>query len=260
MTPSFLAETTFADGAVMAAAILAVPVALWLVTRPPRVPAPEAAPGAEAKLLGPALVGLVLYVVAHPWGFRHLQATDPKIFYAAFAATKAGLAALGLAIAWRICRGDPVGLRVPRWRAVGWGAAVYVLIVPSVILLATLTDDGSRQSAVTDLQSADLITKISLFVYLVVVVPLFEELVFRGLIQGGLRRRASAVEAILISSILFVIVHPASFWPSIFILALLFGWVYEKARTIWAPIVVHAMHNALTFALIVTRFTELDRA
>lgn len=257
MIAALLAETTFWDGAAMAAAIFAAPVALWLVTRPPQVDGEITFGGAFPW---PAAVGVLIYLVAHPWGFAHLQFDDPHAFYLSFAALKAVLGAAGLAVAWRACRRDPIGLSVPSGRAVGWGAAVYALILPAVLLLASKTDDGTRQSTVSDLIAADMGTKAALALYLVVVVPLFEELVFRGLIQGGLRRRASAVEAIVISSVLFTLVHPAPFWPSIAILGLLFGWIYEKSRTVWASTLVHALHNALTFALIVTDPGDFQRA
>ena len=81
----------------------------------------------------------------------------------------------------------------------------------------------------------------------VVVAPLFEELLFRGCIQGGLRRATgSPLVGIVVASTLFASIHLAWTIPPIFVLSLLFGVVYERTRNLWAVTIMHALFNAFS--------------
>ena len=78
----------------------------------------------------------------------------------------------------------------------------------------------------------------------VIVAPLFEELLFRGFIQGAVRRATrSPVLAIAISSVLFSAIHPPWTIPPIFVFAILLGCVYERTHNLWATTIMHALFN-----------------
>ena len=74
--------------------------------------------------------------------------------------------------------------------------------------------------------------------------PLFEEFIFRGLIFGGLRRSFGVWPATLASAALFAIVHPAFSIIPVFILGVCAALVYERSRSLLAPMIVHAVYNA----------------
>jgi membrane protease YdiL (CAAX protease family) len=74
--------------------------------------------------------------------------------------------------------------------------------------------------------------------------PLFEEFIFRGLIFGGLRRSFGVWPAALASAALFAIVHPAFSIIPVFILGACAALVYERSRSLLAPMIVHAVYNA----------------
>ncbi len=88
--------------------------------------------------------------------------------------------------------------------------------------------------------------------------PLAEECVFRGLVFQGLHRR-SRPAAYIISMALFSLVHVVGYWGESSPLRLLesvvmylpagfaLAWSYEKADTIFAPIVIHSVINAISF-------------
>lgn len=88
--------------------------------------------------------------------------------------------------------------------------------------------------------------------------PLAEECVFRGLVFQGLHRR-SRPAAYLVSMALFSLVHVVGYWGELSPLRLLesvivylpagfaLAWSYEKADTIFAPIVMHSVINAISF-------------
>lgn len=88
-----------------------------------------------------------------------------------------------------------------------------------------------------------------IFVGAVVIVPVFEELLFRGLIQSMVRsffRAGSQVwVAIALSSGLFAIMHQdPGHWPALFVLGACMGYAYEKSGSLWRPILIHAIFNA----------------
>lgn len=79
---------------------------------------------------------------------------------------------------------------------------------------------------------------------LVILAPIFEELIFRGIILNGLLKRYSPLLSIVVSSLLFAAVHlnPWQF-VSAFILGLFIGWVYLRTKSILLAIIIHAFNN-----------------
>ncbi len=82
----------------------------------------------------------------------------------------------------------------------------------------------------------------------VLAAPLCEEFIFRGLLQGGLRRSLPAWQAILVSATVFAIMHPPASMLPVFVLGLCTGWAYEKSGALLAPMLVHASYNAAMLA------------
>jgi len=83
----------------------------------------------------------------------------------------------------------------------------------------------------------------------VLAAPLCEEFIFRGLIFGGLRRSMPAAQAIVISAAVFAAVHPALSLLPVFVVGLCTAWVYERSKTLLAPMLVHAAYNAAMVAI-----------
>ena len=88
-----------------------------------------------------------------------------------------------------------------------------------------------------------------LFALTVLAAPLCEEFIFRGLIFGGLRRSMPAAQAIVISAAVFAAVHPALSMLPVFVVGLCTAWVYERSKTLLAPMLVHAAYNAAMVAI-----------
>ncbi|MDR0395040.1 MAG: CPBP family intramembrane metalloprotease, partial [Tannerella sp.] len=79
------------------------------------------------------------------------------------------------------------------------------------------------------------------------IVPAFtEELFFRGLVLDGFNRNYTPQKAILVSALLFGIIHlnPWQFFGG-FIVGLFAAWVCIKANSIWLSIYIHLFNNAL---------------
>jgi len=85
-------------------------------------------------------------------------------------------------------------------------------------------------------------------IMIVVVGPLFEEILFRGMILDGFLKRYSPWKSILWSSLIFGLFHlnPWQFIPA-FILGVLMGYVYWKTRSLWLCVLIHFVNNGLSF-------------
>jgi len=94
---------------------------------------------------------------------------------------------------------------------------------------------------------------------MVILAPLFEEIIFRGIILNGLLKRYSPAIAIVVSSLLFATVHlnPWQF-VSAFILGLFIGWVYYKTQSLTFGIIVHAFNNLVAVLPVILGFWGND--
>lgn len=79
-----------------------------------------------------------------------------------------------------------------------------------------------------------------------VAAPLIEEFLFRGLLYKRIRTYLKMVPSMLISAVIFGLMHGnvVQFLYA-FILGLFFAFVYEKFKTIWAPVIFHAGANLI---------------
>jgi len=86
------------------------------------------------------------------------------------------------------------------------------------------------------------------FIMMVVLAPIFEELIYRGIILDGLLKRYSATISILVSSILFSVVHMnlPQILPAL-VAGIFMGWVYYKTKNVTLTILIHACMNLTGF-------------
>ena len=87
-----------------------------------------------------------------------------------------------------------------------------------------------------------------LFLLAVVAAPLCEEFIFRGLVFGGLRRSLGLLPSMLMSAALFAIIHPPASMLPVFVLGLCTAYVYDRTRSLLAPVLVHALYNGALLA------------
>lgn len=80
----------------------------------------------------------------------------------------------------------------------------------------------------------------------VIMAPLIEELIFRGVIMHGLMRNYSKFTAVFVSALMFALFHlnPWQF-PATFVLGLLLGILMLRTRNIYLCIMGHAINNGL---------------
>jgi membrane protease YdiL (CAAX protease family) len=87
-------------------------------------------------------------------------------------------------------------------------------------------------------------------VVVVVVAPLCEEVYFRGFIQPKLIQRWGAPMGLLVSSVLFSLIHvdPFGFLARV-ALGMLFGWLAYASASLWVSMAAHASYNLLVCIL-----------
>jgi membrane protease YdiL (CAAX protease family) len=145
------------------------------------------------------------------------------------------------------------------------GAWLYLAIVPpltlvgllNIGLLYTLGVEAAPQDTVLAFTSpaTSWIDRFWLTLTAVVLAPLFEELLFRGVIFSALLKISSPWPAIVVQALVFALLHlhgPALL--PLFTLAVTLSLAYVMTRSLWTPIIIHAMFNAvaLIFSLLTT--------
>ena len=80
----------------------------------------------------------------------------------------------------------------------------------------------------------------------VIMAPVVEELIFRGVIMHGLMRNYSKFTAVFVSALMFALFHlnPWQF-PATFILGIILGILMVRTRNIYLCILGHAINNGL---------------
>jgi len=151
------------------------------------------------------------------------------------------------------------------------GIACYVSAVPLLVvglvvyfLLATLwrlvtgAESTPSHPAVEQLASAGPLGIVLLFALASVAAPIVEEIAFRGLLYGHIRgvalrahRLVSAGIAAVASSFIFAVIHPQGvlFVPALGGLAVGFCIYREVRGSLVAPMVAHAIQNAVTLSI-----------
>lgn len=172
---------------------------------------------------------------------------------------------LALVLVWRFTRehetnwAEAFGFRNRPSRAVALGALAVIVFLPmgrllqllSIKLLTLLHLDPSAQTAVEVLRFASRGPGLLAFALVtVVVVPLAEELVFRGILYPAIKYAGFPRLALWGTSALFAAIHfnLAIFLP-LLLLALVLTWLYEKTDNLLATIAAHSLFNAVNLGL-----------
>ena len=86
----------------------------------------------------------------------------------------------------------------------------------------------------------------------VIVAPVVEELLFRGLLYRAWEARWGWFWSMLATSALFAAYHPVPF--AAFASAIVYVAIYRRTGSIWAPILAHSAGNLLTSSVLMGRF------
>ncbi|EPY2276500.1 CPBP family intramembrane glutamic endopeptidase [Clostridium sporogenes] len=96
-----------------------------------------------------------------------------------------------------------------------------------------------------------------IFILEVILAPIFEEIVYRGIILEGLLNKYKPITGIIVSSVIFALAH--IYIPQIInatIFGILLGIIYYKTRSTVLCIVSHMLMNGLNFLYINSNITN----
>jgi membrane protease YdiL (CAAX protease family) len=214
-----------------------LPAVLWLLMQLGAQALADAQEGADAK----GRVGLAGHVISQT------------------AWLAASLIAAGVAFQGGLARG--LGLSARRWlwdslRAVTGYLAVLPPCMGLFLLMSYVVPPQYQHehTMLIHLRTQPGIWKVMVIVSAVVLAPLTEEVFFRGLLQSLLRRTfRQPWVAILAASAVFAAVHSAfpHTLPTLFVLAIALGYNYERTGRLLAPILIHAIFNAVNILVLV---------
>jgi membrane protease YdiL (CAAX protease family) len=152
-----------------------------------------------------------------------------------------------------------LGLARPRLRDVlrgfGWGVLAWFAVIAIMLSIAGITywlgkTTGQSNSFPTSGQIAEvghLPFLISLWILLLVVAPVAEEILFRGFLYRGLVGPLGAASTIVLTSVVFGLLHKYGFgWDrvtAITVLGLLLGWLRYRTGGTTVPMICHATVN-----------------
>lgn len=147
----------------------------------------------------------------------------------------------------------------------GFGAMTWLICYPLVFTLnqalALILNyffhlEESEQVAVKllKLSYSNPFSMVLYFVGVVLAVPILEEFLFRGILQRWLSVEVGPWKGIVLASLIFTAMHYAGeqgvsnlvLLPCLFILSCFLGYLYERQRSLWAPIGLHATFNLMS--------------
>ena len=95
--------------------------------------------------------------------------------------------------------------------------------------------------------------KIASFIVICLMAPIFEEILFRGIIlKGMLNHKINPLLAIVVSGLIFGVAH-LNPWQFVGagLLGCVFGYVYYQTKSLLLPIILHALNNTLSYVYII---------
>lgn len=149
--------------------------------------------------------------------------------------------------------------RHPR-HALSSGLALGMAAVPvcwGLQMLSGMLMDGLRIPAVEQ-ESVQLLraaahplNRVLLGVTAIVLAPVAEEVLFRGLLYPAIKQAGFPRLALWLTALLFAAIHLnlATLLPLV-MLALALAWLYERTNNLLAPVVAHSLFNTVNFVMI----------
>ncbi|MAT45661.1 MAG: hypothetical protein CL609_25295 [Anaerolineaceae bacterium] len=123
-------------------------------------------------------------------------------------------------------------------------AGLILLIFPSLLEGTEIL----QEAFITN--NTNLLSQLSTLLLGGVIIPIGEELFFRGFLHNWLRNRLAMWPAILISAFIFSAFHLIPLQALlVFPMGVMTAWLYEKSHSLTAPIVLHIINNSVALSL-----------
>lgn len=177
-----------------------------------------------------------------------------------------GLMAGPLGILWWMLRGlgpAPQGgwLQLgwlPPWLPAGRALKGFLIVLPLVSLVSWLqqqiwSDPGGSNPLLELVLQGGALAPLSCYgITAIVLAPLFEETIFRGVLLPVVARQRGPWLGVLVSGLVFAIAHLSlGELPALLMLGLGLGWLRLSSGRLGASVLMHSLWNAMTFANLV---------
>jgi membrane protease YdiL (CAAX protease family) len=169
-------------------------------------------------------------------------------------------------VGWR----EALGVRGPRLKHALLTAIGFILVVLPVVLLLqdasihTLEklgwppEDQAAVKLLTDAKSRWV--TVYLGVFAVVIAPVAEEFIFRGMLFPFVKQLGWPRLAWFGTSFLFALIHlNAPTFVPLFVFALALTWLYDRTDNLLAPITAHALFNATNLVMLLWQVQHPDK-
>lgn len=128
----------------------------------------------------------------------------------------------------------------------GWHLIFYILLCALFIVVGLQPIFNLIPVMESQIALGEVLAESPILAYflILVIAPVFEEIIFRGILLKGLLNRVKPTTAIILSSILFGVFHLT--WTQLLsasLLGIIFGIIYYKSRTLIYPIIAHFLAN-----------------
>ena len=117
--------------------------------------------------------------------------------------------------------------------------AVSFLIIAQIVIVIVFKD------LLRALPEGVNVNHIFHLIGIILVIPILEEIVMRGILYGNLQKYGKALAWTVVTMVFYSYHLDTASWWHIF-LSLLCLWVYDREKTILAPIMIHILNNGLS--------------
>ena len=128
---------------------------------------------------------------------------------------------------------------------------VFVILPVHVAITTILFPNADQQEVITMFEEASDFSVILLAFTVSILTPFAEEFLFRGFILGMLMKRYSETQSIVVSAIIFAVVHEPIARVLAFGGGLLYGWLRVRTGSIFPSIIAHAIWNGFITIVVI---------
>jgi len=142
----------------------------------------------------------------------------------------------------------------PIKHAIIHGIKGWLTIVPFVLLISLIMNslidnqNGSNPLLEIVLNNNNYLSFFLLFVTTTLLAPLFEEVIFRGILLPTLSRDFGVISGIIVSAFIFALAHLSlGEMPPLFVLGIGLGITRIASGSLLSSVIMHSLWNGLTF-------------
>ncbi|KIL71934.1 CPBP family intramembrane metalloprotease [Bacillus badius] len=132
---------------------------------------------------------------------------------------------------------------------------IVLMVGATIVMVLTSFIGNTYENSKTEAlqENATLFNVLIAFIVAAIISPIYEEIFYRGFLYRWLRTRISIVGAILLSSLIFTVIHIPTYnvMPVNFLSGIIFALAYERTGSIWPSVIIHGLTNGIMVFLTV---------